>query len=48
MPTESTYPRIQIPQVDIWGIVFERQDRPYPDDKGNGSSRHYTLETADG
>ena len=34
MPTESTYPRIDIPNVDIWDYLFERNDRPFPDDKG--------------
>ncbi|KAL8727106.1 MAG: hypothetical protein Q9166_006293 [cf. Caloplaca sp. 2 TL-2023] len=33
MPTESTYPPIAIPNVDIWGLLFERKDRPFPDDK---------------
>lgn len=34
MPTESTYPSIDIPDVDVWGLLFERKDRPFPDDKG--------------
>ena len=34
MPTESTYPRLDIPNVDIWGLLFERKDIQYPDDKG--------------
>ncbi|KAL8996134.1 MAG: hypothetical protein Q9169_004281 [Polycauliona sp. 2 TL-2023] len=33
MPTESTYPPIDIPPVDIWGLIFERKDREFPDDK---------------
>ncbi|KAI4241871.1 MAG: hypothetical protein L6R40_004270 [Gallowayella cf. fulva] len=33
MPTESTYPSIDIPDVDVWGLLFERKDRPFPDDK---------------
>ncbi|KAL6716170.1 hypothetical protein ACLMJK_005736 [Lecanora helva] len=38
MPTESLYPRISIPNTDIWGFLFERQTgpfpgRPFPDDK---------------
>lgn len=33
MPTESLYPRLEIPRVDIWAFLFERNDRPFPDDK---------------
>lgn len=33
MPTESLYPRFDIPDVDLWSFLFERSDRPYPDDK---------------
>ncbi|THZ22398.1 acetyl-CoA synthetase-like protein [Aureobasidium pullulans] len=32
MPTESPYPRIQIPEVGLWDFLFERKDKPYPDD----------------
>ena len=35
MPTRSSYPDIDIPQKDIWSFLFERDDRPYPDAKGN-------------
>jgi 4-coumarate--CoA ligase len=38
MPTESTYPKLDIPNVDIWAFLFERSDRPYPDDKGTSPS----------
>ena len=34
MPTESSYPKIAIPEVDIWTFLFEGKDRKYPDDKG--------------
>lgn len=34
MPTESSYPKLDIPPVDIWTAIFERKDRKYPDDKG--------------
>lgn len=34
MPTASTYPLLDIPQVDLWEFLFERKDREYPDDKG--------------
>ncbi|KAK5020342.1 hypothetical protein LTR16_000960 [Cryomyces antarcticus] len=33
MPTKSSYPDVEIPDKDIWGFLFERKDRPYPDDK---------------
>ncbi|KAL9612657.1 MAG: hypothetical protein Q9204_008945, partial [Flavoplaca sp. TL-2023a] len=33
MPTESTYPPVDIPPVDIWGLIFESKDREFPDDK---------------
>ena len=35
MPTESLLPRIDIPNTDLWGFLFERNDRPYPDDKSD-------------
>lgn len=34
MPTESPYPRIQVPEVGLWDFLFERKDKPYPDDHG--------------
>lgn len=34
MPTESTYPPVDIPPIDIWGLIFESKDREFPDDKG--------------
>lgn len=33
MPTESSYPPVDIPNVDIWTCLFENKDRPFPDDK---------------
>ena len=33
MPTESLYPPFEVPQVDLWAFLFERDDRPFPDDK---------------
>lgn len=33
MPTESKYPLIDIPKTDLWGFLFERKDKEYPDDK---------------
>jgi hypothetical protein len=38
MPSESKYPKIDIPDVDLWGFLFERKDRPFGDDKGMLSS----------
>ncbi|KAH0372012.1 acetyl-CoA synthetase-like protein, partial [Aureobasidium melanogenum] len=32
MPTESPYPRIQIPDLGLWDFMFERKEKPYPDD----------------
>lgn len=34
MPSKSKYPSISIPNTDLWGFLFERKDKPYPDDKG--------------
>ncbi|KAK2755503.1 hypothetical protein FQN54_006440 [Arachnomyces sp. PD_36] len=33
MPTKSSYPPIDIPNIDIWTFLFERKDRAFPDDK---------------
>ncbi|KAJ4301206.1 hypothetical protein N0V90_003297 [Kalmusia sp. IMI 367209] len=33
MPTKSNYPERPIPDVDLWGFIFERKDKPFPDDK---------------
>jgi hypothetical protein len=40
MPTESTFPRLNIPDVDLWTFLFERKDREFPDDKGPNYSLH--------
>lgn len=34
MPTESSFPPIVIPNLDLWAFLFERKDKPFPDDKG--------------
>jgi hypothetical protein len=34
MPTESNYPKLDVPNVDLWAFLFERKDREFPDDKG--------------
>ncbi|TAQ87277.1 hypothetical protein B7494_g4381 [Chlorociboria aeruginascens] len=33
MPTESLYPLLDIPNVDVWSFLFERKERQFPDDK---------------
>ena len=33
MITESLYPSVEIPDVDLWGFFFERKT-PFPEDKG--------------
>ncbi|KAF4766204.1 hypothetical protein N7455_005430 [Penicillium solitum] len=33
MPVPSNYPLVDIPEVDLWTFLFERNDRAYPDDK---------------
>ena len=33
MPTKSLYPDLEIPEVDIWTFLFERESREYPNDK---------------
>lgn len=35
MPVSSPYPSIEIPNIDLWTFLFERKDRPFPDDKGS-------------
>lgn len=37
MPSESAYPKLPIPDVDLWAFLFERKDRPFGDDKGSCS-----------
>ena len=34
MPSDSPYPKIDIPNVDLWTFLFERKDKPFADDKG--------------
>ncbi|KAJ5112426.1 hypothetical protein N7532_000471 [Penicillium argentinense] len=49
MPVASNYPTVDIPNVDLWSFLFERKDRPFPDDKiiyqDAESQRHYTYKT---
>ncbi|KAJ5907508.1 hypothetical protein N7495_000190 [Penicillium taxi] len=35
MPVSSNYPDIDIPNVGLWDFLFERKDRPFPDDKSS-------------
>jgi hypothetical protein len=35
MPTESGYPKLDIPNLDLWAFLFERKEKPFPDDKGS-------------
>ncbi|KAL2045451.1 hypothetical protein ABVK25_012095 [Lepraria finkii] len=48
MPTESRYPKIDVPNTDLWAFLFERNDRPFPDDKiiyrDADTSRFYSYE----
>ncbi|KAL2826946.1 hypothetical protein BJY01DRAFT_255843 [Aspergillus pseudoustus] len=34
MPITSPYPDIDIPDVSIWSLLFEREDLPYPENHG--------------
>ncbi|KAH7081375.1 hypothetical protein BKA63DRAFT_207176 [Paraphoma chrysanthemicola] len=47
MPTKSPFPDIPIPDVDLWGLMFDRKDRDFPDDKviyrAINSDRKYTF-----
>ncbi|KAJ5637091.1 hypothetical protein N7490_006970 [Penicillium lividum] len=49
MPVSSNYSPIDIPNVDLWSFLFERKDRPFPDDKilyqDADTQRHYTYKT---
>ncbi|KAL8749106.1 MAG: hypothetical protein Q9184_006936 [Pyrenodesmia sp. 2 TL-2023] len=43
MPATSTYPPIEIPNSDIWSLIFEGKDRPFPDEKDPETNRSYTF-----
>ncbi|KAF2031005.1 acetyl-CoA synthetase-like protein [Setomelanomma holmii] len=47
MPTKSPFPNIDIPDVDLWGLMFDRKDRDFSDDKviyrAINSDRKYTF-----
>ncbi|KAI0401216.1 hypothetical protein F4802DRAFT_609505 [Xylaria palmicola] len=46
MPVQPLYSDIDIPDVDLWTYLFERKDRPWPDNKDiytdAGTKRSYT------
>ncbi|CBX90221.1 hypothetical protein IAQ61_001720 [Plenodomus lingam] len=33
MPSDSKFPSLPIPDVDLWTFLFERKDKPFADDK---------------
>ncbi|KAJ5087403.1 hypothetical protein N7456_011019 [Penicillium angulare] len=49
MPVASNYPPIDIPNDDLWNFLFERKDRPFPDDKilyqDADTKRYHTYKT---
>lgn len=49
MPVSSRYPPVDIPDLDIWSFLFERKDKPFPDDKGmyilSPPSQHFIRST---
>lgn len=44
MPTESNYPPLDIPNIGIWDLLFERKDQDFPDDLGMDQPRRGELE----
>ncbi|KAL3456614.1 hypothetical protein BJX64DRAFT_39039 [Aspergillus heterothallicus] len=48
MPVSSQYPSVDIPNVDLWTFLFERKDKPFPDDKviytDADTKRSYTFQ----
>lgn len=47
MPTKSSFPDVEIPNVDIWALLFERKDRDFADDqviyRASTGDRKYTF-----
>jgi len=47
MPTKSPFPDVTIPDTDLWGLMFDRKDRDFSDDKviyrAIDSDRKYTF-----
>ncbi|OJD09730.1 hypothetical protein AJ78_08958 [Emergomyces pasteurianus Ep9510] len=48
MPAKSPYPALEIPNVDLWTLLFENKQRPFPDDQvifqDADTLRSYTYE----
>ncbi|RYP31036.1 hypothetical protein DL767_005976 [Monosporascus sp. MG133] len=42
MVIKSQHPDLAIPEVDLWTYQFEREDRPFPDNKDPDTGRSYT------
>jgi hypothetical protein len=34
MPSKSPFSDIEIPNVDLWGLMFDRKEKDFSDDKG--------------
>ncbi|PLB48070.1 acetyl-CoA synthetase-like protein [Aspergillus steynii IBT 23096] len=49
MPVSSHYPPVDIPNVDLWTFLFEREGRQFPDDKiiyqDAETQRYYTYQS---
>lgn len=47
MPTKSPFPDVEVPNSDIWGLVFDNRDRDFSDNKvlyrAINSDRKYTF-----
>jgi 4-coumarate--CoA ligase len=43
MPVQSAFPPFELPKQDIWAFLFERKDKPYPDDKGLPDPPPYSV-----
>ncbi|KAF7193804.1 putative 4-coumarate--CoA ligase 1 [Pseudocercospora fuligena] len=47
MPTKSSFPDIEIPNVDLWAFIFDRKNRDFSDDqviyRSCNSDRKYTF-----
>ncbi|KAH7378246.1 hypothetical protein BKA66DRAFT_571676 [Pyrenochaeta sp. MPI-SDFR-AT-0127] len=47
MPSKSPFPDVEIPDVDLWGLMFDRKTRDFSDDKviyrAIDSNRKYTF-----
>ncbi|KAH7410196.1 hypothetical protein DE146DRAFT_341666 [Phaeosphaeria sp. MPI-PUGE-AT-0046c] len=47
MPSKSPFPDVEIPHTDLWGLMFERKERDFSEDKviyrAIGSDRKHTF-----